>query len=128
MQEIKLLIANSSVGDARSALYYVGRYLKIAPKIDEYEKDFFEEENKSAPSEFVRGLAWKIIHFIEDAAGQTANEFDDQTFIVWIDRVTSVERDLDPELTGEAIERAMQILETMKEPPIDPGTNLVHRG
>src|SRR5688572_19138058 len=78
MNKLENVIFGFDIPDIRAAFYYLSRYLKQADSIDEYEKDFFEDDFRSAPSEIAKKLTFSLIEFIEMQAGKKASEFNDQ--------------------------------------------------
>lgn len=111
MNSLQERVATLSTRDARSALYYLSRYLKQAAHFKDYRKDVFEDTHRSAPSEAIRQTTLELIKLIEDAEGKAASEFDDTTYSRWAALVRRVENDLDPELTESDFERARKFLD-----------------
>jgi hypothetical protein len=118
MKDIRSIIAKAPLSDARDSLYYVSRYLKQAPSFSEYEKDIFEDGDNSEPSDEVRELTRTLILFIERTARKNAEDFDDETYMEWVDQITTVEKELDPEPSGEEIIRATEFIEKMLIPTL----------
>ena len=116
MKELIALVDGVDVGDARAAFYYLSRYLKQAEYYDRYEKDFFEDDFQSEPSEFGKELTFKLISFIEGAQKKKASEFTDDEYIFWADKINEIESNLDPELTSEQVESARVIIEEIYPP------------
>ncbi len=116
MKSIKHLLSDISVSDARSALYYLSRYLKQAAVYEEYQKDIFEDTARSSPAESIRTLTLSLIDFIEREQGMKASEFDDKTYALWSDHVTEVEEGLDPGATPEELERATTFVNAISMP------------
>ena len=111
MNSIQEHVAALSTGDARSALYYLSRYLKQAAHFKDYRKDVFEDTQLSAPSEAIRRSTLEMIKFIEDCEGRPASDFDDPTYAKWANLVQKIESGLDPELTESDIARARRFLD-----------------
>ncbi len=116
MKTIKPLLSTIEVSDARSALYYLSRYLKQATIFEKYQKDIFEDTERSYPTEFVRKLTISLIDFIEHEQGMKASEFDLDTYSLWSDHVTEIEEGLDPEPTPEELERANTFVNAISMP------------
>lgn len=116
MKTINHLLSNISVSDARSALYYLSRYLKQAATYEEYGKDIFEDATRNYPSGEVRALTLSLIEFIEREQGVKAAEFDDDTYLFWSDHVSEVEESLDPEATPSEVERATEFVNSISVP------------
>jgi hypothetical protein len=111
MNSIQDKVAALTTGNARSALYYLSRYLKQAAHFNAYRKDVFEDTERSAPSKVVRQATLEMIRSIEDAEGIPASAFDDQTYRRWAARVREIENALDPELTETDLARARKFLD-----------------
>ena len=64
MTKLEDVIQNYEISDVRAAFYYLSRYLKQADYFEEYEKDFFEDDYRSAPTEIAKNLTYsqKIKH------------------------------------------------------------------
>ena len=106
MKEFIELINGVETSDARAAFYYLGRYLKQAENYWRYEKDFFEDDYQSKPSEVAKDLTFSLIDFIEEYEGRKADDFTDEQYIFWVDKLNEVESNLDPEPTKEQVEVA----------------------
>ncbi len=102
--------------DARAALYYLSRYLKQAALFEDYAKDIFDDDERAAPTDDVRGRTLQMIEYIEAAEGATAAEFDDDTYIRWTREVQRVESTLEDEPSPEEVARATQFLDAMVLP------------
>lgn len=114
MQTINHLISDLSASDARSTLYYLSRYLKQAARFDEYGKDIFEDDNRSAPSDFVKHRTLSIVSFIEEVEGTTVAKFDDATYRQWAEHAADVESGLQPEASPLEIERAAEFMKAIE--------------
>ena len=108
----------NGVGDAivRAALYYVCRYVKQAGYFDEYGKDIFEDEERSAPGEEVKDLALRMIAAIEEREGIRASELTGKRMIEILDEITAIEDELGPEPTDDQLARAEQFVSTIRTP------------
>lgn len=111
MNSIQEHIAALSTSDARSALYYLSRYLKQAAYFKDYRKDIFEDTQRSAPSEAVRQSTCEMMKFIEEREEMPAAQFDDSTYAKWANLVRKTENGLDPELTDSDLARAKLFLD-----------------
>jgi hypothetical protein len=116
MKTINHLLTHVRIADARSALYYLSRYLKQAAIYERHEKDIFDEADQSSPSEEVRALTLSLIAFIEREQGIKAAQFDDDTYDFWSDHVSEVEASLDPEATPSEVERAREFVNAFAMP------------
>ena len=116
MESIQPLVSPLEISDARSALYYLSRYLKQAADFHRYSKDIFEDEERSGPTEVIRQATLSMIRFIESTEGQVAAEFDDSTYSKWAAHVTDVENSLDPDATADEIARADEFVQAMSLP------------
>ena len=102
---------------ARAALYYVSRYVKQASYFDEYGKDIFEDEARSAPSDETKDLARRMIVALEEREGISASEFTDQQVITILDEITALEDELGPAASDEEMARAERFGEAIQTPP-----------
>jgi undecaprenyl pyrophosphate synthase len=102
---------------ARAALYYLGRYVKQAEYFEEYGKDIFEDEERSAPNEEVKNLARSMIIALEDREGALASKFSDGVAIRILDEITALEEDLGPEMSDEEAVKAEGFLNALQAPP-----------
>ncbi|MBU9838421.1 hypothetical protein J1780_00350 [Rahnella aceris] len=118
MNKLENVIFGFDIPDIRAAFYYLSRYLKQADSIDEYEKDFFEDDFRSAPSEIAKKLTFSLIEFIEMQAGKKASEFNDQEYISWMNEINHVESGLDPEPSNEIKNSAESTIEELFLPEI----------
>lgn len=111
MKSIRDRVSALTTSDARSALYYLSRYLKQAAHFKDYRKDVFEDTERSSPSEGVRRATIEMIKFIEDVEGISASAFDDPTYMRWSTHVREIESGLDPEMTESDLARAKKFLD-----------------
>lgn len=118
MLNIHKLIEGFEAADARSALYYVSRYIKQAESFDEYKKDIFEDERQSAPSQAVRSLAVIIIKAIEAHEGSKAADVAFDRIVELLDHISSVERNLGFEFTDAELASAEEFTSGIVPPPI----------
>lgn len=118
MENLQSLLAGKSISEARSALYYLSRYLKQAAHYERYKKDIFEDSQRSYPTESVQSLTKRLIEFIERSENASASQFDDATYVRWSDRIGEVESGLDPEPSAAEIERAESFVNTMRLPGV----------
>jgi hypothetical protein len=116
MNSLKQLVADLSVAEARAAFYYTNRYLKLAPLKDSYEREMFEDDARSVPSETVKLASLAIIQIIEKTEGMHAAQFDKQRYRHWIDRIAQVESGLEPQPTPEEEQNAAAFLESLTIP------------
>jgi hypothetical protein len=117
MKNIRPILVNASPDDARSALYYLNRYLKQAAIFKDYEKDFFADDFKSKPSNEVCDLTNALIRYIENESGRSAATFEDSLYMSWTDHIDDVERELDPDPSGDTVQKAMDFIKSMELPP-----------
>lgn len=118
MKKIEDIIFGFDIFDVRAAFYYLGRYLKQADYFAQYEKDFFEDNFQSVPSDTAKNLTFALIEFIEQVAGKKASEFTDEEYIVWLDVIDEVESKLDPEPSKDIIEAADSTIEGLSQPKL----------
>lgn len=118
MRSIENLVAGHEITDIRAAFYYLSRYLKQADYFTEYQKDFFEDDYQSAPSDVAKKLTFSLIKFIEEHAGKKASEFDDEEYIKWMDEIDAVESNLDPEPSNMVKQAADQMIDELFLPEI----------
>lgn len=119
MKNFNKLIEGFVTADARSAFYYLGRYLKQAEHYDKYEKDFFEDDYQSKPSEIAKELTFKLIDYIEESQNKKASQFTDEEYFNWLDRIVEIESKLDPEPTAEQVESAKAVLDSIIPPSLN---------
>ena len=117
MSIIRDQIANLSEVDARSVLYYAGRYVKQAGYFDEYGKDIFEDEERSAPTSEIRQKSTDLIDFIERREKAPIAEIDDARVTKILREITSLEDELGPVPSPDEVARAENFVENMRVPP-----------
>ncbi|MDI4638905.1 MULTISPECIES: hypothetical protein [Halomonadaceae] len=118
MRNLKDLIKGFEISDVRAAFYYLSRYLKQADYFEEYEKDFFEDDYHSVPSEIAKNLTFSLISFIEEKSEKKALEFNDEEYIQWMDEIDSIESKLDPEPSMDVKNSADQVIDELFFPEI----------
>ncbi|NQY20011.1 MAG: hypothetical protein HRT40_01685 [Campylobacteraceae bacterium] len=118
MNKLIILIKKYSVADARSAFYYLSRYLKQASTYDEYQKDIFIDDIESAPNELVKNLTLKLINYIEKSQGKKSANFTDDEYIQWMDKINIVESELDPLPSKSQINIVEKIIDDLIQPTI----------
>jgi hypothetical protein len=118
MLDIRKFIEGVEVADARSAIYYVSRYVKQAASFDEYGKNIFEDEERSAPSEAVCRLALNIIKAIEAHEGVKIAGLKDDRTVELLDFLTLCERDLGSQFSDAELAVAAKITASISAPPI----------
>ena len=116
MKNLNDFLAHFSRSDARSALYYLSRFLKQAAHFKRYSKDVFEDTARSAPNADVRNVTLAMIEMIEFVEGMAASEFDDATYTRWAAQARKLEAQLDPELTESDLARVRQFSGTLDLP------------
>lgn len=121
MKIILNIISSLGVSDARAALYYLNRYLKLAPNQEEYEKEIFDEDERSAPTEEVKSTTFALVEHIERAEGRHASEFGDERYHYWIDQISIAEDTLDPEASPDQKANAEAMIRSMELPPTGVG-------
>lgn len=110
------LISGRSVSEARSALYYVSRYLKQASHFEQYKKDVFEDSARDYPDQNTIDLTWAIISAIESEQGIPATDFNDSIYERWAVEVARWEDSLDPAPSPAELEVASDFSISMKMP------------
>ena len=116
MNPITTLIQDLKIEVARSILYYLNRYLKLAPTKKSYEKDMFEDDERSAPSRTVKLGTQKVIKYIEKSEGIPASRFKKERFHYWVDLVAEADEKLDPEASDDQKARATAVITDMQLP------------
>jgi len=122
MIELESIVSGHNISDARAAFYYLSRYLKQADYFEEYEKDFFDDDFQSAPSEEAKKLTFLLIDLVEKISGKKAAEFSDDEYMEWMDAINMVESKLDPEPSREVKESAESTIEELFLPQIGKNT------
>ena len=113
MEQITKFVETYAVEEARSAFYYLSRYLKQAEYYSTYEKDIFEDDDRSKPSAAAKELMQKILKYIEVTQGKNAAEFSTDEYLHWMQIIDDVETALEPELTEDELETTQEIIENM---------------
>ena len=116
MTTLESLLKGYSIFEQRSALYYLGRYIKQADVFEDYKKDIFVDGIESTPSEEVKSLTYNMIAFIEKNADKKASEFTDGEFHFWMDKIAEVEDNIDIEPSEEQVQKAINELNSFKVP------------
>jgi hypothetical protein len=119
MLDIEKFAVGKITADVRSALYYVGRYIKQASFFNTYSKDIFEDDEKSAPSKVVRDLAMEILQAIELHEGVKAADIKRDRVFELIGVITSLEDRLNPDISESELAAAEFFTETMDTPRVD---------
>ena len=118
MEEILNLLDGFTIAEKRSSLYYLGRYLKQAESFIDYQKDIFEDDEESEPSEEVKNLTINLINVIEKITEKKASEFSDFEYLQWMERIAEIEDNLDPKPNEDQIKTAMKNLEGFDVPKL----------
>jgi hypothetical protein len=118
MNRIIKIIRGYSTKDALDALYYVARFIKQADSISKHDKDFFEDDYRSVPSEEARALSMKLIEVIEAKEGKPAAHFDNAKAIKILRELTSAEEALELTFTSAEEEGAREAIKTMTIPSL----------
>lgn len=116
MIRISDVLSGCSPPEARSAVYYAGRYIKQAKSFAKYSKDIFEDESRSRPSDHVRNLTMRLIRAIESDEGTVATSFDSDTVIRLLDELTEFEAGLSDDLSDDELVRGAAIAAGMTVP------------
>jgi hypothetical protein len=119
MEEIFNLLENLTIAEKRSCLYYLGRYIKQADSFENYQKDIFEDDIESEPSEEVKNITLNLILVIENIAGKKASDFSEDEFIFWMNKIAEIEDNIDPQPSDEQIKNAIKNLDGFKIPKIN---------
>lgn len=114
--KFEIIIAELSPEDGRACLYYVARYVKMANKFFEYEKDVFEDDGHNVPTAKIRELTYRVVKEIEAELGLQAEEFNDDTVIQLLDRITDLETNLSSDLSDSELERGATLAAEMLPP------------
>jgi len=107
MTTIENLLNGFDIFEQRSALYYLGRYLKQADTLENYHKDIFLDGDDNIPNEGVVSLTFKLIELIEDTAKKKASEFTEEEYHFWMDKVSEIEDKIDIEPNEEILQKAL---------------------
>ncbi|WP_065260564.1 hypothetical protein [Pseudomonas bananamidigenes] len=120
MNELTSLVLHTPLAEARSAFYYLGRYLKQAVH-DDYQKDIFDDyphEELAENVENVKALTKKIIEFIEKSQGKPAQNFTDKEYSEWMDKIDAAENGLDPLPSTGQIDQAEKVIKELTVPTL----------
>ena len=113
---IREIIKGYETADIRSAFYYTSRYIKQAEYFDEYSKDIFADEKRSAPNDIVRELTLELIRAIEHEEGARAASFVKEIAFRIIREITSVEDTLSVEFSDEELAHASNFVASIDVP------------
>jgi len=113
MKEFENILEGLCLEDTRSTLYYLSRYLKLTPTQDEYEKDIFEDDERSMPSAAVKETTGKLIAFIEHHENMPASDFSEEQYDFWAQHVMDFESQLEPDASDETIAKANAFIESL---------------
>lgn len=94
MNIIEKHLSGLSSTQARSVCYYLSRHLKQAAIFDDYSKDPFIEADSSLPDVDVITKTKELLFSIEKAENMTADKFDDEKYLKWMDLILDFERSL----------------------------------
>lgn len=114
MEQILNIIRENTIPDIRSSFYYLGRYLKQADSFEEYQKDIFEDDEKSTPSDLVKAITLRLIETIEQLADKKAKHFEDAEYLHWINIINNIEENLDPTPNSSLIDKVTFELNNFK--------------
>ncbi|CAI8756696.1 CdiI_2 domain-containing protein [Pseudomonas sp. IT-P44] len=117
MNELKSLVLNTPLPEARSAFYYLSRYLKQAVH-DDYQKDIFDDYPQAELGEEVKALTKKLIVFIEKHQGKLAKDFTDEEYSDWMNKIDAAENGLDPLPSTGQIDQAEKIIKELVIPTL----------
>lgn len=118
MNGIKQIIKKFEIADSRAAFYYLSRYLKQAEYYEKYQKDIFEDDFQSTPSQLVKDITLCLIEFIEKQQNKKAKDFSNGEYIFWMEQIDEIESTLDPNPSSEQIRSAERIIESISSPPL----------
>ena len=118
MPSFSHIISGKDAKTVVDAIYYVGRYIKQADHLSEFEKDIFEDDERSEPTQEVKDLALAIVAAIEAEVGMPAADFDDSTLIDVMDQLAEAEAALTNDLTPDQLKEVEDIIDQMRPPPI----------
>jgi hypothetical protein len=123
VMDLRPIVANLPINDARAALYYAIRYFKQAGFSDHYPKDIFDEDERSAPNETIRALTLALIKSIEDFEGQPAAEFSSQAVGRILDPLATVDAELEAPPSEGTRRNAEAALQNIVPPPAGVATH-----
>jgi hypothetical protein len=118
MNEIIDIIRGYSVKDSIDALYYAIRFIKQADSISKNDKDFFEDDERSMPSQEARKLTIRIIDIIEAKYGKNAAELDDAEFIEAMKALSAARNTLETPASAAEEEAAREAINSMVIPEL----------
>ncbi|TDQ06252.1 hypothetical protein [Pedobacter metabolipauper] len=116
MKTLESLLESYNIFEKRSALYYLGRYIKQAEIFENYEKNIFIDGAESNPDEKIKSLTLNMIEHIERAANKKASEFNEDEFYYWMDYIAEIEDNIDNVPNQEIIEKALEELDKFEVP------------
>jgi hypothetical protein len=116
MADLAEILNGKSREDVVGALYYASRYIKQANHLSKYEKDIFDDDEKSAPSPDVKRLTWEIVGWVEAKEGLRAGDFDSPTLVRVIVYLGQVSKQFGTELSADELRGAQAAIAGMKIP------------
>jgi len=116
MRTLEGLLESYNLFEKRSALYYLGRYIKQADIFENYEKDIFVDGEGSDPDERVKLLTLRLIEHIERTANKKASQFNEDEFYYWMDYIAKIEDSIDYAPNEKTIEKALEELDKFRFP------------
>lgn len=119
MSEISSNLSGVADTDARSALYYLGRYVKQAEYFQAYGKDIFDEEERSAPTEQVKQITLRLIMIIEKRENVSMAHLGTEAVTRILTEITTIEESLGFEASPDDLERAEKFFSSMKIPQLE---------
>jgi hypothetical protein len=118
MSSLKDELGGHDESTARAALYYLARYIKQAPYFTKYGKNVFDEEGHSTPTDEVKSLTSRMIHYIERREGKLAVDFDDEKVMAILDEITDLESAMGPVIGPDEVQRVENFVNTIQAPPL----------
>src|SRR4051812_23672175 len=96
MVDLAQCLRDLSATKAREVLYFLSRYFKGSPYLEENGKDIFADVfDDDHPEDDIRERTLKVIDLIEADIGKRASEFDEDTAASVLEQITALEDSLD---------------------------------
>lgn len=116
MIDLETMLAGFSVEEQREIAYFLSRYFKGSPYLEEEGKDIFAEVFDEPVSAQIREATENTIKNIEAEVG-SAYEYDEATAQGVLDHITAFEESLTEEPTAKEMADASVFLKESKAPP-----------
>ncbi|MBB4481047.1 hypothetical protein [Rhizobium etli] len=114
------MIIGFQVEDARNIAYYLTRYFKGSPHLEENGKDIFADIFDNEADGRIRATTLEVIEEIEKAVGSPASEFDEATTDRILDAITDFEDSITERPSESQAEDAESFLDKAVNPAVTP--------